>query len=118
VKLMNRKTRKVIRKSLRKVIRKHGPGIITGLAAAAASAIATLASTEAAGTGGRKSNLGKLSEKVAGALALADDRGGGRTGKRRRDDRDAPAADPASAAVTDSDVGPRRPVAESSHQRL
>ena len=78
MKLMNRKTRKAIRKSLRKVIRKHGPELVAGLAAAVASAVATLASTDAPGTRGEKSNLGKLSEKMAGALALADDRGGGR----------------------------------------
>ena len=96
MKLMNRKTRKAIRKSLRKVVRKHGPEILAGLAAAVASAVATLASTEAADTPGRKSNLGKLSDKVAGALALADDRGG-RSGKRRREDAEAPAvaAEPA-----------------------
>jgi hypothetical protein len=97
VKLMNRRTRKAIRKSLRKVIRKHGPEIITGLAAAAASAIATLASTEAAGADGRKSNLGKLSDKVAGALSLANDKGG-RAGKRRREDGIALPDEPASGA--------------------
>lgn len=83
--LMNRKTRKAIRRSVRKVIRKHGPEIIAGLAGAMASAVATLASTEAAGTGGKRSNLGKLSDKVAGALSLANDKGG-RGGKRRRED--------------------------------
>jgi hypothetical protein len=97
LKLMNRRTRKAIRKSLRKVIRKHGPEIITGLAAAAASAIATLASTDAAATEGRKSNLGKLSDKVAGALSLANDKGQG-GGKRRREDGLARPDDPAGMA--------------------
>jgi hypothetical protein len=97
VKLMNRRTRKAIRKSLRKVMRKHGPEIITGLAAAAASAIATLASTDAAETEGRKSNLGRLSDKVAGALSLANDKGKG-GGKRRREDGLARPDDPAGMA--------------------
>jgi hypothetical protein len=94
VKLMNRKTRKALRKSVQKVIRKHGPEIIAGLAAAVASAMATLASTEAAGSDGKKSNLGKLSDKVAGALSLANDKGGG-GGKRRREDGMSRPEDPA-----------------------
>ena len=95
MKLMNRKTRKAIRKSVQKVIRQHGPEIIAGIAAAVASAVATLASTEAAGTDGKKSNLGKLSDKVAGALSLANDKGG-RGGKRRREDGMALPEEPAS----------------------
>ena len=80
-------------------------------------AVATLATTDAPGTGGRKSNLGKLSEKVAGSLAFADDRGRAeRAGKRRREDRD---SSPATAeGLSDSDVAPRRPVAEPGNQRL
>ena len=95
MKLMNRKTRKAIRKSVQKVIRQHGPEIIAGIAAAVASAVATLASTEAAGsTDGKKSNLGKLSDKVAGALSLANDKGA--RGKRRREDGMALPEEPAS----------------------
>lgn len=94
MKLMNRKTRKAIRKSVQKVIRQHGPEIIAGIAAAVASAVATLASTEAAGTDGKKSNLGKLSDKVAGALSLANDKG--TRSKRRREDGMALPEEPAS----------------------
>ena len=94
MKLMNRKTRKAIRKSVQKVIRQHGPEIIAGIAAAVASAVATLASTEAAGTDGKKSNLCKLSDKVAGALSLANDKGA--RSKRRREDGMALPEEPAS----------------------
>lgn len=50
MKLVNRKTRKAIRKSLKKVVKKHGPEIVAGLAGVIASTLATLASTDAPGT--------------------------------------------------------------------
>lgn len=57
--------------------------------------MATLASTEAARADGKKSNLGKLSDRVAGALSFANDKGG-RGGKRRREDSMALPEEPAS----------------------
>jgi hypothetical protein len=68
MKLVKRKTRKALRKSVNKVIKKHGGKIAAGLAGGIASTLATLASTDAPGTMGTKSNLGRLSEKVADSL--------------------------------------------------
>lgn len=65
MKIVNRKTRKAIRKSVGKVIKKHGPEMAAGLAGGIASTLATLAGTEAPGTKGRKSNLAALSKKVS-----------------------------------------------------
>jgi NH3-dependent NAD+ synthetase len=62
-----------IRKSVRKVIKRHGSEAAVGLAGGVASALATLASTDAPDTKGKKSNLGKLSQQVSKALA-SDDR--------------------------------------------
>jgi hypothetical protein len=67
MKIVDKKTRKAIEKSLRKVIRKHAPAIAAGLASGLASSLATLASTEAAGRGG-KSNLGVIAESIQSAL--------------------------------------------------
>lgn len=67
--IVKRKTSKAIRKSVNRVIKKHGPRIAAGLAGGIASALATLASTEAPGRKGRKSNLGALSQQVTDALA-------------------------------------------------
>jgi hypothetical protein len=72
MKIIDRKTRKAIRKSLRRSLRTHGPVIAAGLVGGVASTLATLASTEAPGTGG-KSNLSKFAEKVQGALSGRDD---------------------------------------------
>ena len=77
MKLVNRKTRKAIRKSLKKVVKKHGPEIVAGLAGAIASTLATLASTNAPGTKGRQSNLRKAVQQFSDVLS-------GDTGKRSR----------------------------------
>ena len=77
MRLVDRKTRKGIRKALRKVIRSHGAEIVSGLATGVASMLITLASTEAPGTKGRKSNLAKVREKMSNALAVANDKGPG-----------------------------------------
>jgi len=75
VKLVSRKTRKAIRKTVRKAISKHGPEIAAGLVGGVASAIAALASTDAPGTSGRKSNLGKMSEDVSANVFGGSSRG-------------------------------------------
>lgn len=67
MKIVNRKTRKAIRKSVNKVLKKHGPEFAAGLAGSVASALATLASTQAPGRG-KKSNLAAMSERVSDAL--------------------------------------------------
>ena len=68
MKLVKRKTRKAIRKGVNRLITKHGGEIAAGLAGSIASTLATLASTNAPGTKGPKSNLGKLSEKLVDTL--------------------------------------------------
>ncbi|HZA35989.1 MAG TPA: hypothetical protein VE505_13715 [Vicinamibacterales bacterium] len=73
VKLMRRKTRKAIRKSVGKVIHNYGPQIAAGLAGGIASTLATLAGTEAPGSKGKKSNLAKLSEDVSEKLTGSTD---------------------------------------------
>jgi hypothetical protein len=99
MKLMKRKTRKAIQKSVRKVIKRHGSEAAAGLAGGVASALATLASTDAPGTKGKKSNLGKLSQQVSQALA-GDDRKKSRKraakkagNKRMKRDEESPEAD-------------------------
>ena len=47
MKLVKRKTRKAISKSVNKVIKKHGPEVAAGLTGSIASALATLAGTQA-----------------------------------------------------------------------
>ena len=82
MKLMTKKTRKAIRKSVGKVIRKQGPVIAAGLAGSIASTLATLAGTEAPGSKG-KSNLAKLSEDVSDKLTSSTDE---RIGDSSRDE--------------------------------
>ena len=77
MKFVKRKTRKAIRKGVNRVIKKHGSEIAAGLAGGIASTLATLASTDAPGTKGAKSNLGTLSDKVVDTLT-------GKTGKKAR----------------------------------
>jgi hypothetical protein len=72
MKLVSRKTRKAIRKSVSKVIRKQGPVIAAGLVGSIASTLATLAKTEAPESRG-KSNLAKLSEDVSDKLTGSTD---------------------------------------------
>jgi hypothetical protein len=73
MKLMKKKTRKAISKSVGKVIHKHGPAIASGLAGSIASTLATLAGTEAPGSKGKKSNLAKVSEDVSEKLTGSTD---------------------------------------------
>jgi len=72
MKLVNKKTQKAIRKSVKKVIKKHGPEMAASLAGGIASTLATLASTDAPGTKGQKSNLAKLSRKVSDTVLGED----------------------------------------------
>ena len=67
MKIMKKKTRKAIRKSVSKMVNKHGREIAAGLVGSIASALATLASTEAPDNGG-KSNLTKMSKKLSKTL--------------------------------------------------
>ena len=69
MKLLKRKQRKALSRSVSKIIKKHGSEIAAGLASSVASTLATLASTDAPGTSGKKSNLRKLSQNVSRALA-------------------------------------------------
>lgn len=62
MKLVGRKTRRAIEKSVAKVIKKHGPMIATGIAASLASSLATLLSSDSSGSGtkGRKGKVSTL----------------------------------------------------------
>lgn len=76
MKLINRKTRKAIKKSLAKAVRKHGSKIATGLVAGLASSVATYASTEEGGSGGKrkkgkKGKFAKLLPKAGVGKSLA-----------------------------------------------
>jgi hypothetical protein len=91
MKLINRKTRKAIDKSVRKALKRHGPALITGLASGLASSLATLAKTEAPNKGG-KSNLAMMAERLEEALT-PDGQGYKKKGhhakkKHRHHDRD------------------------------
>jgi len=72
MKLVKRKTRKAIRKSVKKAINEHGPGIAAAVVSGVASTLATLAGTEAPGKGG-KSNLRELSDNVTAAVSGDDE---------------------------------------------
>jgi hypothetical protein len=86
MKLVDRKTKKAIRKSLAKVIKKQGPKIVASLASALASSLATLASTDAPGTHGKKSNLAKLLPKAADMLTGGDGEKSHRNGGSEKKD--------------------------------
>jgi hypothetical protein len=64
MKIMKKKTRRAINKTMRKMIKRHGREIAAGLVGSIASALATLAATEAPGADGR-SNLTKMSKKIS-----------------------------------------------------
>lgn len=81
MKIMKRKTRKAIRRSVKKVVKKHGPEVAAGLVGSVASAVATLASTKAPGRKGKQSNLAAMSERVSDAL-IGESRTKGRSGKK------------------------------------
>jgi len=66
MKILNRKTRRAIRKSVGKVVKKHGPQILAGLAGGISSTLATLASTDASTR--ERSPLSKLSQRVSNLL--------------------------------------------------
>jgi hypothetical protein len=70
MKLINRKTRKAIDKSVQKALKRHGPALLAGLASGLASSLATLAKTEAPGEDGKsgKSNLAVMAEQIGQAL--------------------------------------------------
>ena len=68
MKLVNRKTRKVIQKSIRKAMKKHGRVLMASLASALASSVATLANTDAPAKHGR-SNLGNILEQTKKSLS-------------------------------------------------
>ena len=70
MKLVNRKTKKAIEKSVRKAMKKHGPMLLAGLASGLASTIATLARTEAP-DGHGQSNLGKMAQQAKDSLTNA-----------------------------------------------
>jgi len=80
MKLVNRKTRKLIEKSVRKAMKKHAPALIAALASSLVSTIATLASTDATDKPG-KSKLGDVVEQAADSLV------GGKKARRGREQK-------------------------------
>ncbi len=73
MKLVNKKTRKSIKKIVRKAMKKNGPALMTGLASAFVSSLATLAQTQAPGKRG-KSNLADLVDRVQDTVTGNDHR--------------------------------------------
>jgi hypothetical protein len=68
MKLLKRKTRKALRKSINKIAKKHGSKIAMGLVGSLASTLAALASTDAANGRGKRSNLDELSRRLSEAI--------------------------------------------------
>lgn len=73
MKLMKKKTRKMIDKAVRKAMKKNGPALLAGLAGAFASSLATLANTEAPGKRG-KSNLANVVDRVQDSLTTPQEK--------------------------------------------
>ena len=92
MKLVNRKTKKAIEKSVRKAFKKHGPALIAGLVSSLAATVATLAKTEAP-DGHGKSNLGDMAEQVTASLT-----GGKRSHRHGREKKRHRMVEPASAS--------------------
>ena len=70
MKLVKRKTRKAIEKSVRKAMKRHGPAIVAALAGGLASSLATLANTDAPNKGG-KSNLADMADQAKAAVTTS-----------------------------------------------
>ena len=68
MKLVNRKTRKKIEKTVRKAMKKHGDAIVASIASGLASSVATLAKTESPRKPG-KSNLTDMTERAKKSLS-------------------------------------------------
>ena len=83
MKLINRKTRKVLRKNINKAIKKHGPAIAAGLVGGIASTLAAFASTEAPDDKHGQSRLGQLTDKVQGVFAPERKGKPGHNGERK-----------------------------------
>ena len=91
MKLVGRKTRKAIEKSVKKALKRHGPAIVAALAGGLASAIATSASTETPGKRG-KSNLADVVDRATAAITGTKDKKSSRR-PARRESRQAPSHD-------------------------
>ncbi len=72
MKLVKRKTRKAIKKSVSKAIDKHGPQIAAAVVGGIASTLATLAGAESSEDPG-KSKLTRFAEKVTAGRGRGDD---------------------------------------------
>ena len=68
MKILKRKTRRAIRKSINKIAKKHGSEIAAGLVGSLASTLATLASTDAPAGRGKRTNLAELSRRLSEAI--------------------------------------------------
>jgi hypothetical protein len=84
MKLVSRKTRKAIDKTVRKAMKKHGPALVAAAASGLVSVIATLAKTEAPGKRGT-SNLADLVEGASAAVTgTGKDRPALEAGEKKR----------------------------------
>jgi hypothetical protein len=84
MKLVGRKTKKAIEKSVRKAMKQHGPKIVAALAASLVSSIAALATTDSADKPG-KSNLADIVDRAGDAVSGKSlKQGRGRKAKRKR----------------------------------
>ena len=110
MKLINRKTRKAIRKNMKKAINKHGPAIAAGLIGGIASSLATLASTDEPVSSDGKSRLNQFAEKVQSAFGYEDKRKSRHAGARGslRRPESAGRERPAPAALHRAGAGPAR----------
>jgi hypothetical protein len=101
MKLVNRKTRKAIEKTVRKALKRQGPALVAAVASGLASSLATLAKTEAPGKDG-KSNLANIAERVAEAMKPNghEKKHHGSKKKHRRHDHDPDMAQQSQASLT------------------
>jgi hypothetical protein len=107
MKLVNRKTRKAIEKSVRKALKKHGPALLAAVAGSLVSSIATLAGTEATGKPG-KSKLTDLADRAKESVTTQATR----NGRNRKACRER-ASEPA-----DTEDSQRRGEGETRHPQL
>ena len=83
MKLVNRKTRKAIEKSVRRAMKRHGPALMATLVSGLASSLATLAATDAPDRRG-KSNLADKLEQATDSLTGARKKAKARNAEKKR----------------------------------
>lgn len=105
MKLVSKKTKKAIAKSVRKALKKHGPALAAAIVGSLASTVATLASTEAPRTRG-KWNLKDVMDRATKAVAETASGEPERRPSRRGDRPDADGDAEESPAARDVERAP------------